>query len=295
MSIKEIIRPAWRLYVKKFPVLATLLKYRKVFGYFPNLKQPRALTEKLQWHKLNTYYHNDTVTDCIDKYKVRKYVADCGCSEILNTLYGVWDSPEEIEWEKLPDKFALKCNHGCGYNIICRDKSSLNIHDTEKKLAEWLNETYGLDSVELLYSDIRPKIICERYIEGFDSNDPPTDYKFFCSYGKVKLLYIINDNHNRIDYFTPDWEWIPVHNGGHPNSEGIELKKPENFELMKKYAEKLSEDFPIVRVDLYTENNNVIFGELTFLATGGVFKLNPIKYDNEFGDLFPECKKRTNK
>lgn len=278
----------WSLYARRDPRKATISWYKKRLGREPNLDNPQTLTEKLQYLKLNDYFYNPLVTQCADKYAVRKYVEECGCSEILNELYCVYDSVEEINWAELPEQFAIKCNHGCGGNILCNDKSKLNLDEATKKLGKWLKSNYGLDHVEYSYENIPHKIICERLIKSEDGY-PPRDYKIFCSYGVPKLIYTISErkeNTECLDYFTPDWEWIPVRNGNLPNATTTP-QRPDKLSEMLDYARKLSKPFPIVRVDLYCEFGKILFGELTFLPTGGCFKLTPPRYDGEFGIVFP--------
>ena len=278
----------WRNYSRVFPVAATKTWYKMVMGCEVNLSNPKKLSEKLQYLKVNDYYHNSLVRQCADKYAVREYVKSKGCSEILNTLYAVYESTAEINWEEVPESFVLKCNHGCGGNIICRDKSKLNKEDAVSKLNKWMKQEYGLEHVEFSYEGIPRKIICEKIIDTEDGQ-LPRDYKIFCSYGVPKLIYVISDRKDtteNLDYFTPEWEWIPVRNGKLTNA-GPDVKKPDNLQTLLEYASKLSKDFPIVRVDLYNEFGKVIFGELTFLPTGGCFKLDPPEYDRKFGDMFP--------
>lgn len=269
------------------PHLSTYYIYKKNVGVIPNLNNPVTLTEKLQWLKLNLYYHNEKVTQCIDKYLVRNFVLNKGCGEILNELYGVWDNVEDIPWDELPNKFVLKCNHGCGYNIICENKQELDINKTKHQINKWLKQKYGLSTAEVIYSDIVPKVICEKYIEPSDKKGLK-DYKIFCSYGEPKLVYVITGGHGNeecLDYYTTEWKWIPVNNGTLPNA-GNNVEKPKKLNEMLLYAKKLSKDFPIVRVDLYYENEQIYFGELTFLATGGMSKFNPREYDKIFGEMF---------
>jgi len=268
-------------------VAATKSRYKKRMGHFPDLKDPKTLTEKMQYLKLHDYWKNPVVGQCADKYAVREYVAQKGCQEILNELYAVYSSVEEIDWEGLPNKFVLKCNHGCGWNIICRDKSKLDIEDAKKKLRKWMKESYGLTSVEYNYEGIERKIICEKLIETEDGR-PPWDYKIFCSYGEPKLLYIVSDRekgHTKSDFFTPDGEWIDARSG-YPNV-GPTLKRPGRLGDIFNYARRLSEDFPLVRVDFYYESDQIIFGELTFMHAGGTVQFDPPEIDKTFGDLFP--------
>lgn len=278
----------WRNYSRYFPKSATKRWYRKNMGVALNLSNPQTLSEKIQYLKINDYYHNPIVMQCADKYAVREYVKSKGCADILNDLYAVFTHPSDISWEKLPDEFVLKCNHGCGGNIICRDKSKLDIEKACKDLETWLKQEYGLERAEFSYEGIPRKIICEKLIKT-ENGGLPFDYKFFCSYGKPKLIEVISDRTDsglNLDYFTPEWEWIPVKKGDRGNL-GTKLSKPVKLEEMLMYAKILSEDFPLVRVDLYCEYNQIIFGELTFCPNGGCIKLNPEKYGKIFGDMFP--------
>ena len=290
--IKKVYRRAlkvyWRNFAKVAPVAATKKWYKKRMGVSLNLDTPMKLSEKLQYLKVKEYYKNPIVTQCADKYRARDYVTSRGCSEILNELFYVFDSVQEIDFNALPDQFVLKCNHGCGGNIICRDKNSLNVKKVKKALNKWMHSEYGLEHVEFSYEGIPRKIICEKLIDTEDGQ-LPRDFKIFCSYGKPKLIYVISDRKDtteNLDYFTPEWEWIPVRNGLLTNA-GPSIKKPDNLDVLLDYASKLSKEFPIVRVDLYNEFGKVIFGELTFLPTGGCFKLDPPEYDLKFGELFP--------
>ena len=270
------------------PTLASKIRYKHDFVKRVNLKNPQTLNEKMMYLKLNRYWNQQFVADRADKYAVRKVIAEAGCPEILIDLYGAWDCVEEINWEKLPDKFAIKCNHGSGYNIICKDKGSFDIEDAKSKLSKWMVEEYGVERAEQgIYSKIKKKIIAEKFIETADGL-PPKDYKFFCSYGEVKFLFVASDrinNQTKFDYYYPDWTWIPVKNQ-HPNVGPTE--KPKMLDEMIQYARILSKDLPLVRVDLYNEGEQIIFGELTFTHFGCLNSFDPDKYDLIFGQCFPD-------
>ena len=149
---------------------------------------------------------------------------------------------------------------------------------------------YGCMTAEQgIYSKIKKKIIAEKYIDSFQ-NAPPNDYKFFCSYGDVKMLFVAcdrYDNKTKFDYYTPDWKWIDVKNS-HPNKGPI--PKPQNYEKMIEYASILSKRFPLVRVDFYNIDGQIIFGELTFTHFGCIHPFDPDIYDLKFGELFPNVK-----
>lgn len=273
------------------PQIASKVRYRYYLGKPLDLKAPKTLNEKMMYLKLNVYWDKQYVADSADKYRVHKVVTEKGCSEILNELYGAWERVEDIEWDKLPNKFAIKCNHGSGYNIICKDKAHFNILEAEKKLRVWMKEKYGVERAEQgIYSKIKPMIIAEKFIETAD-NKPPKDYKFFCSYGEVKFLFVASDRFDgqtKFDYYWPDWTWIPVKNQ-HPNVGPVE--KPKMLDKMMEYARKLSKDLPLIRVDLYNEGEQIIFGELTFTHFGCLNSFDPDVYDLKFGQCFPDVTK----
>lgn len=288
-TIKFLIRPAWRWYAKVSPVQASKVLYKKHFGRKLNLENPRLYSEKLQWLKLYRYSHNPTITQCVDKFAVREYITEHGCGSLLNGLIGCWDSVDEIPWSSLPQKFALKCTHGCHYNIICNDKDKLNIEEAKQKLSKWMSSRYGYDAVEMIYDDIKPRIICEEYISSTEGSYP-VDYKFSCSYGETKFINVNTertDNTVNVDYFTPDWKWIPVSDGLHNSLGQKKIKRPNKLDEMIAYAKILSADFPFCRVDFYCENDKIMIGELTFLPSGGLKHFDPQSYDLEFGALFP--------
>ncbi len=287
--LKDIIRPSWHVFSSLYPKIATKMIYKKHFGIYPDLDNPQRFTEKLEWLKLYRYHHNPIITQCVDKYAVREYVTKHGCAELLNSIIGCWDRVDDIPWESLPNRFAIKCTHGCGYNIICNDKKKLNIEEAKQKLKKWMSKKYDSDAVELVYDDVKPRIICEDYIESL-AGEYPIDYKLFCSYGETKIIYVLTsrtEHNSNIDFFTPEWEWIPVRSGVHENAGADCVERPQMLDEMMKYARKLSSDFPFCRVDFYCEDGRVKFGELTFLPTGGLCNFQPQSFDKTFGELFP--------
>lgn len=269
------------------PVIASKLAFRKAMGRRLNLKNPQTLNEKLMYLKLNKYWNDSTVAQCADKYRVRDYVTAKGYGNLLNGLLGVWERADDIDWDALPNRFVLKCNHGSGYNIICTDKTHLDREKAKVQLSCWLTEKFGVANVEQgIYQHIKPLILAEEFIETTD-NLPPKDYKFFCSYGNVKLIFVASDRVNgntKFDYYYSDWTWIPVENC-HSNHGPIE--KPAKFDEMISIAEALSKEFPLVRVDLYEESGRILFGELTFTHFGCIHGFKPEEYDAVFGKLFP--------
>lgn len=260
-----------RILLKVSPVFYSKRIYRQTLRKSMNLKEPKEFNEKLMWLKFNKYNNNKLVTQCADKYKVREYIEECDCKEILNELIGVYNNAEQIEWNTLPNKFVLKCNHGAGYNIICNNKNKLNEKSTKNKLNKWLHEDYSKIAAELQYRNIHRKIICEKYID-MGNNKLPTDYKFYCFNGRVKVILVMNDRESTVTREFYNEKWKRLHLRDNESSPKNPTLKPENLDLMIDYAEKLSKPFEFVRVDLYNVSGKIIFGELTFTPTGCLAK-----------------------
>lgn len=267
MNMNKIIKK----YGKNF--MAAISKSSSVVGAYilfmlrthriPNLKNPKDFNEKMTYLKLNDYATNDMVVRCADKYLVRDYVKEKGYERILNELYGVYDSADQIDFSKLPEKFALRCTHGCAYNIICNDKKILNKSDSIKKLNSWLSEKYGYATQEIHYTKIKPRIIAESNLCD-ENNTLPLDYKLYCFDGEVKAIKVSSDREHNLkrNYFDRGWHELTFGKKRYRNN--IIPSKPRLLNEMIKIAEDLSKGFPFVRVDLYEVKDKVIFGELTF-------------------------------
>ena len=255
------------------------------------LKNPQTFNEKIQWLKLHDYPTNQLVIDGADKYKVRAYVEKKGLGNILVPLIGHWDKPEDIEWDKLPDKFVLKCNHGCAYNILCNDKNTFDKEDAIKKMRKWMKEDFGAFNIETHYSKIKPHITCEEFL-----GDCIIDYKFFCFNGEPKYIYVssdlIHDRQAQIGFFYLDGTKMPLIRDDYAPMDIEEL--PPFFDQMKETARVLCQDFPFVRVDFFLANNTYYFAELTFTPSGGMMPFNPDKYYLEWGKLIDLSRVRNN-
>lgn len=272
MNIKRTISNIiTKVLLNTSPILYSKWVYKRTLGKKLNLRNPKEFNEKLMWLKFNKYFNNPLITKCADKYKVREYVKECDCEEILNDLIGVYNKAEEINWDKLPPKFALKCNHGAGYNIICTDKNELDKEQTIKKLNKWMKEDYSKIAAELQYKDIPRKIIIEKYLE-MGEKKLPTDYKIYCFNGKAKVILVMNDRDTKVTREFYNEKWERIHLRDYEGSPKVETKKPENLNEMINYAERLSKPFEFVRVDFYDINGKVVFGELTFTPTGCLAK-----------------------
>lgn len=261
------------------------LQYRIKMGRKLNLRNPQSYTEKLQWYKL--YYRDPLMTKCADKHQVREYLASRGYGDLPCEEYGIYDKPEEIPFDKLPDRFVIKTTNGSGTNIICTDKKRLDIQSTVTELADWLKrDCYGLGR-EWAYKDIEPKIVVEEFLEDkANSFEGINDYKFICFNGKVYYVVFDADRYvgHKRSIYDADWNYIDV--GTDCEKLGDVVSKPEGFDEMKKIAEDLSSEFPSVSVDLYWVNHRAYFGELTFYPWTGYVVFDPESFDYEVGQNF---------
>lgn len=251
------------------PEKVSRIRYKNVFGTEPDLENPKTFNEKLMWLKLNTYAKDPLVSQCSDKYAVREYVEQCGLGHTLNELIGVWDRAADIEWDRLPNRFAIKCNHGCGYNLICQDKSAFDTKKAAAQLDAWMKDDFWKEYAEVHYRTIPKKIICEKYLEG-KKDALPVDYKIYCFHGKPVYIGnfierdLVTDDILR-GYFDLDWKPSDVFRY---EMQPELFERPKSLEQMLEYAEILAKPFPFVRVDFYEVDGKIYFGELTFTPTG---------------------------
>ena len=288
MAEKAIIQ------VSKYPIFNKLVSllpdkyfiklkwYGRRMPYKLNLRKPKTYSEKLQWIKL--YDRNPLYTTLVDKYRVKAYVEERIGSEHVIPLLGAWDSVDDIEWDKLPEQFVLKVNHDCGGQVICKDKSKLDIERTKEKLKIAFKKNYYFEGREWPYKNVQPKVFAEAYME--DEYGELRDYKFFCFDGVVKAMFIATERNSgeevKFDFFDADFNHLPF-TQGHPNAPVLPAK-PKGFEEMKALAAKLSKGLREVRVDFYDVNGHVYFGEFTFFHFGGIVEFHPVEWDYTFGE-----------
>ncbi|MCZ8537253.1 carbonic anhydrase [Paenisporosarcina quisquiliarum] len=267
-------------------------QYKIKMGRKLNLNNPQRWTEKIQWYKVN--YRTSLMTECADKYEVREYIKSKGLANILNKLYTVYESVEQVNLDSLPQKFVIKTTNGSGTNILCKDKSQLNLEEVKKSLENWLNRDNYAVGREWSYKNLVPKIIVEEFLEDKNNSfDGINDYKFICFNGKIDYIVFDVDRHigHKRNIYDAEWNFINVHTD-YPNF-GDCVPKPEGLDEMLRVAKILAEDFPFVRVDLYWVNNQVYFGELTFYPWTGYVQFHPDEFDYKLGEKFilPKTKK----
>jgi len=264
-----------KLLARVAPVFYAKLAYRKATGKKLDLNNPVTFNEKLIWMKL--FYDNPLMVKCTDKVGMRDYVCEQGLEHILPAVYGIYDTPEEIPWEKLPNRFVLKCNHGCEYNILCKDKESLDIKDAVKKLRKWLKTDFSLYANEPHYRYIKPRVLCEEFLD--DGGEVPNDYKVYCFSGEPKVIVACSGRQSDLLFEFYDLEWNPLDIHIQENRQTI--RRPEALDEMIRYARILSGPFPFVRVDFYDVDNRPVLGEMTFTPSAGMWS-----YYNDYGQHY---------
>ncbi|MGT2681929.1 ATP-grasp fold amidoligase family protein [Streptococcus porci] len=261
------------------------IQYRIKLKRKLDLNNPKRYTEKIQWYKL--YYRNPVMMECVDKYSVRNYIHRKGLDDTLNKLYQVVNSPDDIDFSKLPAKFIIKTTNGSGTNIIVKDKSKLDIEKTKRELSDFLQMAEASAGREWAYGGSSKKIIIEELLEDTSNEDNGiSDYKFLCFNGKPEYVVYDKDrfsNHKR-NFYDMEWNYIKVDSDCPCFEDSVE--KPANFDEMIKVAEILSSDFPAVRVDLYNIKGRVVFGELTFYPWSGYVQYDPDSFDFDLGKKF---------
>ena len=257
-------------------------KYKRRIGFSPNLQNPESFTEKINWLKLN--WHNPILTQCADKYAVRKFVEARGAGATLKKVYGVYKKPEDIDYTALPQSFVLKVNHGCKQNIFCKNKNNFDSIYANKLLNFYLKFSNYHRAREWAYKGITPCIICEEHLTSDESS--MFEYNFYCYNGMPKLveitykenpdtartnMYDLNFNLLERKYKTLPLEFAP--------------EKSKEYEQMLAYEKMLSQGFPFVRVDFFLVKNKIYFGEMTFYPISGIYKFNPISFDHFLGSF----------
>ena len=256
-------------------------QYKYITHHKMDWKNPIRYTQKLQYLRLYVYPKWPEVARCAGRVTVRDYIKEQGLEDILIPIYGVYDKFDDIDFDKLPNEFVMKCSHACAFNYICTDKSKINKDDLRKRFNKWLKINYGKKTVELHYKTIKPQIIIEKWIGNF-----PTEYKIHVFNGKAKYMYVVTGRSTDIRYNNYYMDWTPF-DGAQFNGwkkTDYELPRPDNFSEMVKIAEKLAAPFPLVRVDLYDIDGKIYFGEMTFTPAKGTLILDDDKADFEIGE-----------
>lgn len=252
------------------------LQYFRSFHRFPDLKNPKTFTEKLQWNKL--YDRNPIYTVMADKILVKDYVGKIIGPEYIIPTLKIWQNVNDISLEDLPDKFIIKCNHNSHSKALCTNKSTFDLDAVKKELGPHLHANGFWYGREWPYKNITPCVFAEQLLESPDGD--LKDYKVMCFNGKAKLV-MLNSNRflGELEEAIYDLEWNKTDiTQGYTSSKTY--PKPENFEEMIQLSELLAKDISHVRVDWYNINGQLFFGEMTFFDGSGF-----VPFDNPEHDL----------
>ena len=256
--------------------------YRIKTGKKLNLKNPVTFCDKLNWLKLHD--RHPEYTKLVDKVAVREHLKHVLGEDISIPLLGVWESYDAIDFDSLPEKFVLKCNHDSGSVKIITDKSAMD-HTALREFYQWrLKQNPFTLGREYPYRDVSPCIYAEKYMVPDGAADI-NDYKFFCFNGKPEILFVATGRSAdcRFDFFDMEFRHLDIENI-HPQSDHC-VPRPKTFDQMKALAEKLSEGMKFVRIDLYEINGKVYFSEYTLFHAGGFWPMRPDAWEQKLGDL----------
>lgn len=286
MNLLQIINA--RFIAKVFPSLSYYISYIHNHRRFPNLFKPKDLSEI--WYKKAIKGDYLKYFELADKYKVRKYVSDKGWEDILIPLLSHYYSVKDIDFSIIPQKFALKMNFGAGMNIICLDKSNLEINKCKQLLEEWF-DVKNYSFTEQHYSKIEKCAVCEEFID--DGNGGfPIDYKFMCIHGKVVCVLACSGREKgHADYLPYSLDWQPMYDYYKVFDRTVPLvSRPQNLDKMIECAESLAGDIDLVRIDLYSNGSRIWFGEITLTPAGCIFHRWSNRALDEMGALYLKSK-----
>jgi hypothetical protein len=249
------------------PEILAAVRFRWNWGRWPDFRNPQTFDEKLLW--LMRFWRHPLKTSCADKYAVRSYVEEHGLGHMLPNLLGVWESSAAIDFDALPDRFVLKCTHGCGCNIICKAKSALDRRDVRSRLDRWMRVDYSRIAGEVHYALIKPRIIAETFLDA-GAGGLPDDYKLYCFNGAAHCTMVCTGRATGqpgFDFYDREWKV----NLPYSKSSALahrQIPEPAGYREMLAAAETLSKPFPFVRMDFYSIAGRAIVGEMTFTPHG---------------------------
>ncbi|MBP5218722.1 MAG: glycosyltransferase [Bacteroidales bacterium] len=287
MSLKNHIKRLHREYMlDHHRVLQAERDWFEWKGYPIDWDNPRDINEKIQW--LLCFSDTSSWSLCADKYRVRDYVKSKGQEDILIPLLGVWDSASEIDFESLPDRFVLKCNHDSGSTLVLDKSAGFDEAGVRDFLDSHLKKKFGYLNGELYYNSIKPCIIAEKFLQGGDVPGAAADYKVWCFDGEpysVWVCYGRTSSETYVNIYDLDWNVHPevsVFTEHYRDGRGA-VPRPACLERMLEAASALSKGFPEVRVDFFVAEGRLYFGEMTFASYGGKMDFYTQEYLEELG------------
>lgn len=274
------IEDKWHLHI--FPAKVYLkAAYFVSFNRRLNLEHPESFTEKLQWMKI--YDRNPLYTQISDKIRVKDYIRDIIGEEYIISSLGCWDKVEDVQLDKLPERFVIKCTHDCESTLFV-DKKASNWREIQNSIRSFLRKNYYYVTKEWCYKNIVPKVIVEPFMQ--DGNGLLWDYKFFCFQGEVKFFKIDFDRftNHRANYYDPSGDYLDFGEAILPRDPEREVKMPDKLSEMIRIAEQLSSGFHFLRVDMYYIDGEIKVGELTVYPGSGLIRYDPEEWDYKIGE-----------
>lgn len=273
-------------YIKDDKKYLSLL-YRANYGKKLNWDSPQYFAEKMQWLKLNN--RNPEYVVMADKVKAKDWVAEKIGNEFIIPTLAVWERAEDVDFDSLPDKFVIKCNHNSGTGMyICKDKSQMDTEKVRAELRKGLNENYYELGREWPYKDIPRRIIAEQFMEDNEHPGDLADYKFFCFNGEPHFCQVIRDRSTKetIDIYDMNWDLMPFVGLNPIARNGLtSVPRPLHLEKMIEICKTLSKGMPFGRIDLYVINDNIYFGEITFFPMNGWGQFSPEDWNLSIGQM----------
>ncbi len=292
--MRELIKPIYAFFLQTLTAVGGVDWAKRVDSFLRfrrklNLKNPQTLADKVSY--LALHKNTASIAACTDKWAVREYIAQKGLKDcLIPTVGGPWNRVEEIDFNALPDKFIFKATHGCKMNYVVTDKKQLDLTHCRHTLRTWLGTTYGTYSVEPHYAQIPPRIYAEELLEPVSALK---DYKLHCLNGKACFILVCSDRQSSgksmqvtLNLFDTHWQSLNQYLQSFEKEQvglGTDISRPARLQEMIEIAQKLSQDFQFVRVDLYEHNNRIYFGELTFSPACGVFPYFTDAFNEKMG------------
>lgn len=279
--MKKLLRKlTYLLDDKKYLKIKYFIKLRERL----NLKNPQTFNEKLQWLKIND--RKDIYTTMVDKYMVKEYVANIIGEQYIIPTLGIYNTFDEIDFEKLPEKFVIKCTHDSGSTIVCQDKKNFNIKEAKKEINKSLKYNYYYSGREWPYKNVKPKILVEQYILDNELKEL-RDYKIFCFNGKAKIFKVDYNrfSEHRANYYDKNLKLLEFGEKICPPEINKKIDIPKDIYKMFDLSEIISQKLKFARIDFYYANNKIYFGEITFYPASGFGKFVPSVWDKKLGKL----------
>ena len=261
-----------------------LVSLAKRIGFNIDLTDPKTIQDKLNWLKI--YDSTPLKTKCADKIKLHEYCKEKIGEDLCVPILFVYDKTDDIDWNKLPKQFVIKCNHGSGMNIIVKDKDKINKADIVRKLNNFMKDDFAFHvGYEMHYHNIPHKIFVEEYMSDEKQTASLLDYKFWCFNGVPRFMTVNDGNgHGRMNFYDINFNKINLERTDFREM-AIAPEKPKTFDKMVEYAKILSEDFKFVRVDFYEIAGKLFLGELTFTPGAGFFRFKNPENNRKVGDM----------